>query len=108
MPRIRPLLGAVTEMQTVSVQWNCGLAIHLGRVSLLPKPELAPLSSRTPEHPRKPAYSDGNYAEAERLYTQALAQEPGNIAIRPPLVRTLLHEGKGRGRSPERVHRCSG
>ncbi len=44
--------------------------------------------------PANTAYGDSDYAKAEQLYTQALAQEPDNIALGAGLVRTLLHEGK--------------
>jgi tetratricopeptide (TPR) repeat protein len=40
------------------------------------------------------AYSDGFYARAEQLYSQALAEQPQNSALASRLVETLLHEEK--------------
>ncbi|HEY6490382.1 MAG TPA: tetratricopeptide repeat protein [Terracidiphilus sp.] len=54
--------------------------------------------------PADAAYGDSDYAKAEELYTQALAQEPDNIALGARLVRTLLHEGKA-AEAAERVQR---
>jgi hypothetical protein len=48
-------------------------------------------------HPLRPpekAYSDGSYAQAEQLYTQALAQQPRDAGLAARLVETLLHEDK--------------
>lgn len=50
-----------------------------------------------PEHagsPAETAYADGDYARAETLYTQALAQQPQDAEASAALVRTLLKEGK--------------
>ncbi len=44
--------------------------------------------------PADAAYADSNYAEAEQLYAQALAQQPSNSVLGAALVHTLLHEGK--------------
>lgn len=44
--------------------------------------------------PADQAYDNGDYATAEQLYTQAVAQEPNNLALAAALVRTLLHEDK--------------
>lgn len=44
--------------------------------------------------PADKAYNDGDYATAEQLYTQALAQDPTNTMLGAALVRTLLHEQK--------------
>jgi tetratricopeptide (TPR) repeat protein len=44
--------------------------------------------------PADTAYVDGNFTEAERLYAQALAQEPNDGALGAALVYTLLREGK--------------
>ena len=44
--------------------------------------------------PAETAYINGSYADAEQLYTQALAQSPQNAEIGAALVRTLLREGK--------------
>ncbi|MGB6687623.1 MAG: tetratricopeptide repeat protein [Terracidiphilus sp.] len=50
-----------------------------------------------PPHTATPADTasiNGNYADAEQLYTQALAQRPQDAELAGALVRTLLHEGK--------------
>ena len=44
--------------------------------------------------PADTAYVNGEYASAEGLYTQALAQKPQDAEVSAGLVRTLLHEGK--------------
>ena len=44
--------------------------------------------------PAEKAYSDSFYAQAEQLYTQALAQQPRDAALAARLVETLLHEDK--------------
>ncbi|HEY6490409.1 MAG: tetratricopeptide repeat protein [Terracidiphilus sp.] len=48
------------------------------------------------------AYNDSDFARAERLYTQALAQDRKNIEMEAALVRTLLHEDKV-GEASQRV-----
>lgn len=47
-----------------------------------------------PLSPAEKAYSDGFYAQAEQLYTQALGQQPNDAAVAARLVETLLHEDK--------------
>jgi tetratricopeptide (TPR) repeat protein len=44
--------------------------------------------------PADTAYLNGEYASAENLYAQALAQKPQDAELSAGLVRTLLHEGK--------------
>ncbi len=44
--------------------------------------------------PAEKAYSDGFYAQAEQLYSQALAQTPQDPALAARLIETLLHEDK--------------
>jgi tetratricopeptide (TPR) repeat protein len=53
--------------------------------------------SQVAEHvatPAETAYQNGDYATAEQLYTQALAQQPNNVALGAALVSTLLNENK--------------
>lgn len=40
------------------------------------------------------AYVNGDYAQAEQLYSQALAQQPQDAGLAAALVRTLIREGK--------------
>src|SRR4051794_28870722 len=47
-----------------------------------------------PLGPAEKAYSDGFYAQAEQLYTQALAEHPQDGAVSARLVETLLHQDK--------------
>ena len=44
--------------------------------------------------PADTAYSDEDYAQAEQLYAQALAQQPHDVALSAALVHTFLHEDK--------------
>jgi len=44
--------------------------------------------------PADSAYVNGDYAQAEQLYAQALARQPQDPALAAALVRTLLREGK--------------
>jgi Tetratricopeptide repeat len=53
----------------------------------------SPVAAHAPT-PADEAYGDGDYATAEQLYTQALAQEPNNGVLAAALVHTLLHEDK--------------
>lgn len=50
-------------------------------------------SPRTPT-PADTAYANGDYASAESLYAQALAQNPRDAAVSAALVRTLLRQRK--------------
>ena len=47
-----------------------------------------------PLNPAEKAYSDGFYPLAERLYAQALAEQPSDPALSARLIETLLHEGQ--------------
>lgn len=53
----------------------------------------SPITAHAPTASDK-AYNNSDFATAEQLYTQALAQNPKNLEIEASLVRTLLHEDK--------------
>ena len=63
-------------------------------VPLLAQADKCPAVAPSAPTPADTAYLNASYAEAEQLYTQALAQSPHDAAISAALVRTLLHEGK--------------
>ena len=102
MPRIHPLLCSAQKCKPFPFNGTAVLLLISAASALAQTGACPPVQSHAGT-PADSAYSDGNYAEAERLYTQALAQEPGNIALQAALVRTLLHEGKVAD-AAERVH----
>lgn len=62
-------------------------------LSLLGQAAACPsIAARTPTE-ADTAYRDGRYADAENLYTQALAKQPQDFELSADLVHTLLHEG---------------
>jgi hypothetical protein len=53
-----------------------------------------PAGAPHPPGPGDTAFINGDYAQAEQLYKQALAQQPDDAALTAALVRTLLDEDK--------------
>jgi tetratricopeptide (TPR) repeat protein len=75
--------------------------IGLVSASLHGQSAACPAVSSQSANPAATAYRDGNYAEAEQLYTQALAQQPQNPDLTARLVDSLLHQGKVRQASQQ-------
>ncbi|MGA2730278.1 MAG: tetratricopeptide repeat protein [Terracidiphilus sp.] len=70
------------------------LAVLLTTASAFGQTAACPTVQSRAATPADAAYADSNYAEAEQLYAQALAQQPSNSVLGAALVHTLLHEGK--------------
>lgn len=102
MPRIRTLLCSAQKRRPSAINGSAVLLLFSAASVLAQTGACPPVQSHAGT-PADSAYSDGNYAEAEQLYTQALSQEPGNIVLQAALVHTLLHEGKVT-EAGERVH----
>jgi tetratricopeptide (TPR) repeat protein len=102
MPRIHPLLCSAPNCRPSSINGTAALLLFSAASVLAQTGACPPVQSHAVT-PADSAYSDSNYAEAEQLYTQLLAQEPGNVALQAALVRILLHEGKVAD-AAERVH----
>lgn len=74
--------------------WSAALFLTGSTVAAIAQ---APSCPAVPAHdpsPAETAYNNADYANAENLYTQALAQHPQDAALSAALVNTLLHEGK--------------
>lgn len=72
----------------------CALLIVAPGASLFGQNQSCPVvASHTPSA-ADTAYINGDYAQAEQLYSQALAQQPQDASASAALVRTLLREGK--------------
>jgi tetratricopeptide (TPR) repeat protein len=102
MPRIKHLLCSARNCKPSSMTRTAVLLLF-SAASVLAQTGACPPAQTHAATPADSAYSDSNYAEAEQLYTQSLAQEPGNIALQASLAHTLLHEGKVAD-AAERVH----
>jgi thioredoxin-like negative regulator of GroEL len=80
---------------SICVSWIAFL-LFFTAVSGFSQTGVCPAAESRAVTPADAAYNDGNYGEAEQLFTQALVSEPNNIALGAGLVHTLLHEGKVR------------
>src|SRR5579863_483541 len=84
------------------IPWSCLLVLLFPPLCSVAQERACPSASVQAATPADAAYRDSDFSTAERLYADALREDPGNLKAAASLVQTLLHEDKI-GEASERV-----